>query len=137
MDHFLKSLLNSLQYSFHFMFGVLATRHMGSGFPWWLSGKESACQCRRHGSIPWSGRSLEGGNGNPLQYSCLGNTMDRGAWGCKRVTHDLATNHQQQHVGSQLPNQGSNPHPLALEDEVLPTEPPRKSLNDCFLGSIF
>ena len=32
------------------------------------------------GSIPWSGRSRRGGNGNPLQYSCLKNYMDRGAW---------------------------------------------------------
>ena len=32
------------------------------------------------GSIPGSGRSPEEGNGNPLQYSCLGNSMDRGAW---------------------------------------------------------
>ena len=35
---------------------------------------------RDAGSIPGSGRSLEGGHGNPLQYSCLGNPMDRGAW---------------------------------------------------------
>ena len=32
------------------------------------------------GSIPGSGRSLGGGNGNPLQYYCLENSMDRGAW---------------------------------------------------------
>ena len=32
------------------------------------------------GSVPGSGRSSEGGNGNPLQYSCLENPMDRGAW---------------------------------------------------------
>ena len=32
------------------------------------------------GSIPGSGKSPGGGNGNPLQYSCLGNPMDRGAW---------------------------------------------------------
>ena len=32
------------------------------------------------GSIPESGRSPEGGNGNPLQYSCLENPMERGAW---------------------------------------------------------
>ena len=32
------------------------------------------------GSIPRSGRSPGGGNGNPLQYSCLENSMDRGAW---------------------------------------------------------
>ena len=44
---------------------------------WWLSGKESTHQCRRHGSIPVPGRSPGGGNGNPCQYSCLGNPMDR------------------------------------------------------------
>ena len=32
------------------------------------------------GSVPESGRSLGGGNGNPLQYLCLGNSTDRGAW---------------------------------------------------------
>ena len=50
-------------------------------FPWWLSCKESACHCRKHkGLIPGLGRSPGEGNGNPLQYSCLGNPMDRGAW---------------------------------------------------------
>ena len=48
------------------------------------------------GSIPGLGKSPGGGNGNPLQYSCLGNPMDRGAWGATvhgviRVRHDLAT----------------------------------------------
>ena len=46
----------------------------------WLSGKEATCQCRRHGSISGLGRSPREGNGSPLQYSCLGNPMDRGAW---------------------------------------------------------
>ena len=46
----------------------------------WLSGKEPACNAGDAGSIPGSGRSSGGGNGNPLQYSCLGNIMDRGAW---------------------------------------------------------
>ena len=53
------------------------------GFPGGSSGKEPACQCRRHkrsGLDPWIGRSPGGGNGNPLQYSCLENPMDRGAW---------------------------------------------------------
>ena len=48
-----------------------------------LSGKESACNARNVGDvglIPRSGRSPAGGNGIPLQYSCLGNPMDRGAW---------------------------------------------------------
>ena len=42
------------------------------------------------GSIPGSGRSPGEGNGNPLQYSCLENSMDRGAWsmGSQRVGHD-------------------------------------------------
>ena len=51
--------------------------------PRWLSGKESACQCRRHRRCrfdPWSGRSLGGGNGNLLRYSYLENPIDRGAW---------------------------------------------------------
>ena len=48
-----------------------------------LSGKESAHQCRRlprSDLIPGSGRSPGGGNGNSVQYSCLQNPMDRGAW---------------------------------------------------------
>ena len=45
------------------------------------------------GLIPVLGRSPGGGNGNPLQYSCLENSMDRGAWqaqvmGLQRVGHD-------------------------------------------------
>ena len=52
-------------------------------FPHWLSGKESTCNerdIRDAVLIPKSGRSSGGGNGSPLQYSCLGNPMDRGAW---------------------------------------------------------
>ena len=43
-------------------------------------GKESVCNAGDPGSIPGSGRSPRQGNGNPLQYSCLKNPMDRGAW---------------------------------------------------------
>ena len=43
-------------------------------------GKESACNEGELSSIPGSGRSREEGHGNPLQYSCLENPMDRGAW---------------------------------------------------------
>ena len=42
--------------------------------------KESSCNAGDLGSIPGSGRSSGGGNGNPLQYSGLENPMDRGAW---------------------------------------------------------
>ena len=51
--------------------------------PWWLSGKESTCNAGATGNaglIPELGRSLQGGYGNLLQYSCLENPMDRGAW---------------------------------------------------------
>ena len=50
-----------------------------SGFPWWGSeGKEPACSAGDLGSIPGLGRFP--GNSNSLQYSCLENPMDRGAW---------------------------------------------------------
>ena len=50
------------------------------GFPGGSNGKESACNAGDLGSIPRWGRSPGEGNGNPLQYSCLENPMDRGAW---------------------------------------------------------
>ena len=46
----------------------------------WLRCKESACNAGDPGLIPRSGRSPGEGNGNPLQDSCLGNSMNRGAW---------------------------------------------------------
>ena len=49
------------------------------GLPWWLSGKQSACHTGDLGSTPGLGRSPGEGNSNPLQYSCLGNPVDRGA----------------------------------------------------------
>ena len=49
-------------------------------FPWWLNGKESACQCRRYRFKPGSGKFRGEGNGNPVHYSYLGNPMDRGVW---------------------------------------------------------
>ena len=48
-------------------------------FPGGSDGKASACNVGDPGSIPRSGRSPGEGNGNPLQYSCLENSMDRGA----------------------------------------------------------
>ena len=50
------------------------------GFPGILDGKESTCNAGDIGLIPESGRSPREGYGNPLQYSCLENFMDRGAW---------------------------------------------------------
>ena len=59
----------------------------------------NAGDTRDVGSIPGSGRVPGEENGNPLQYSCLGNPMDRGAWqardwGHKRIRHKLATKQQ-------------------------------------------
>ena len=53
--------------------------HRGKGFLRSSVGKESACNAGDLGSVPKSGRSPEEGNGNPFQYSCLENPMDRGA----------------------------------------------------------
>ena len=50
------------------------------GFPGGSGSKESACNAGDLGSIPGLGRSPGGGHVNPLQYSCLENPMDRGAW---------------------------------------------------------
>jgi len=50
------------------------------GLPQWLSSKESACDAGDEGLIPGLGRSPARGRDNPLQYSCLENSMDRGAW---------------------------------------------------------
>ena len=71
------------------------------GFPHSSVGKESACNAGDLGSIPGSRRSPGEGNGNPLQYSCLKNPMDRGTLKATvhrvaRVGHDLVTKQQQQ-----------------------------------------
>ena len=53
------------------------------GFPWWLSGKESTCNAGATGdagSVPGLGRSPGRGPGKTLQYSCLENPVDIGAW---------------------------------------------------------
>ena len=49
-------------------------------FPCSSDGKESACSAGDPGSIPGSGRYAGEGNSNPVQYSCLENPLDRGAW---------------------------------------------------------
>ena len=58
------------------------------GFPGGSDLKESARNTRNPGLIPGSGRSPGEGKGNPLQYSCLENPMDRGAW--QATVHGVA-----------------------------------------------
>ena len=66
---------------------------MKTGFPDGSDGKESACSVGDLGLIPGSERPPGEGNGSPLQYSCLENSMDRGAWwatvhqGSQKVGH--------------------------------------------------
>ena len=62
-----------------------------NGLPQWLSSKESTCNAGGTGvmgSVPGSGRSPGEGNGNPLQYFCLENPMDGGAW--QAIAHGVA-----------------------------------------------
>ena len=60
---------------------------MADGLCWWLSVKNQPANAGDAGSSPGSERSPEGENGNPLQYSCRRNPMDRGAW--RAVVHGV------------------------------------------------
>ena len=62
------------------IFNYLHSTYIIFGLSWWLRQYRICLQCRRHGLIHGSGRSPGEGNGHPLQYSCLENSMDRGAW---------------------------------------------------------
>ena len=69
--------INVSQHSFPLYFFL---RFLTPFNPWWLTGKETACNAGDLGSTPGSGRSPGKWNGDPLQYSCLGNPMEKGAW---------------------------------------------------------
>ena len=73
------------------------------GLPKWLSGKESTCNEGDMLSTPGSGRSPAEGNGNPLQYSCLGDLMDRSLvgyspWGHKELHTTQGLNHHHNRI---------------------------------------
>ena len=63
------------------------------GFPGGSASKEPACDEEDPGLTPGSGRFPGEGNGNPLQYSCLENSMDRGAWNA--TVHGVAKSQTQ------------------------------------------
>ena len=54
-------------------------------FPWWLRRKASVCNVGYPGLIPGSGRCPGGGKGNPLQYTCLKNSVGYSPWGSKAL----------------------------------------------------
>ena len=82
---------------------IYTCTHIHMGLSWWLIGKESMCQCRRPKFDPGIRKmpTKAHSSGNPFQYSCLENPMDRGAWwawGHKRSGHDLATKQQNNNI---------------------------------------
>ena len=81
------------------------------GLPRWLSGEASTCNARDTGDVglvPELGRSLGGGNGNPLQYSCLENSTDRGVSQAtvhgvsKSLTQHSDSTHTHTHTGKRM-----------------------------------
>ena len=90
----------------------------------WLSCKESACIAGDAVSSPGLGRFPGGGNGKPLQNSCLGNPTDRESWwatvhgNCKRVRHDSVTK-QHLPLGRWL-NWGENTNVYVSAEKILP-----------------
>ena len=92
-------------YQFYDYFRVKCYPVCFLGLPWWLSGKELPAmqEMRQELWVQSLGESPGAGNGNPLQYSCLENPMDRGAWratvhGVARAGHDLTTKQQNKNV---------------------------------------
>ena len=80
------------------------------GFPAGSDSKETSCNAGDLGSIPGSGRSLGEGNDFPLQYSCLENSMDRGAW--------WATVHEVAKGQTQLSDSYTHTHTHTLKNAV-------------------
>ena len=77
--------LRTCQIVFHGDYNILFFNfwnivHLQCCIPGGSDGKQSACSTGDPDLIPGLGRSTGEGNGNPLQYSCLGNPMERGAW---------------------------------------------------------
>ena len=95
-----------------------------AGLPRWLSGEESTCQWGVMGSMLGLGRSTGEGNGNPFQYSCLGNPMDRGTWwatvhgGLKTVEYNLAAKQQQEYAVGYFWSFSKTAHSLGYGNEI-------------------
>ena len=127
----------------------LCTSIYKNGLPRWLSGKESACSSGDAGSIPGSGRSPAKEHSNPLQYSCLGNPRDRGAWwatvrGVVReldTTKRLSSNNTEvpytyRHLPISLVSSRLNPSNSSrpVSDTSFQQCPPGPATRDCFFS---
>ena len=77
---------------FQIIYRCFVPIYINNELPWWLSSKEPVCSIGDWVSLRGSGRSSGEGNGNPLQYSCLGNPInslvDYSPQGRKRVGHN-------------------------------------------------
>ena len=105
---------SSLSYPNHLNVAIfhLICIYIHQGFPHSSVSQESARNAGDLGLIPGLGRSLGEGHGNPLQFSCLENTKDRGAWqatvhGVTRVGHDLGTRENDIHHQKQSHNRNT------------------------------
>ena len=74
--------------SVFFLIYIYSTLYKNRSFPGGSNGKESACNAGDMSLIPWSKIFPGEGNGNPLQYSCIENPMDGGAW--QALVHGVA-----------------------------------------------
>ena len=93
-------------------------------FPSCLSGREPACNAGNTGLIPESGRSPGGRNGNPLQYSCLKNPLDRGAWRATVLGSQRVTEHPRSLCcGDHWVHCGCSAAPLVSAHQTLATTP--------------
>ena len=83
--------------------------HSLLGLSWWLSGTQSACNAGDLGSIRRLRRSPGGEHGNPPQYSCLENPMDRGAW--RAAVHGVTSQTQLKRLSSSRVHTSECSHP--------------------------
>ena len=90
---------------------------------WWLSSKASTCNAGDEGLIPGSGRYPGEGNDNPLQYSCLGNPMDRGTRGLQSMVLQSWTRLTDLTAASASPS--GHRHPDFKLEEPIKTQAPQ------------
>ena len=111
-------LIDSLIHSASFIKPPLSTSQPQEGFPCSSAGEESACNAGDPGSIPELGRSPRGRHGNPLQYSCLENLMNKGTWWA--TVHGVAESNttMTKHSTSTSETTTTLPPPPYLQDMV-------------------